>query len=395
MKIVYIIFFSVVLHAQKGVVLKPIIDLVGHPIASNTISYHSLPSAGGSQQPFDACPRTHQLLYNETVEIIKQTDDEICVKLNHLFYVTTENRTPQATFWTHKENVTPFSQLSKQMQMRIPEPYNYQSESSTQPITVILTKPWHSKTLKTTFSIGTRFVPSSENQTRGCFAVWAICPKTLQPITLLIPQSHAMIIEDANKEAARERFVKLLQSWARMSGTIPYIWGGCSVTETLRTGRFKHISITCNNRTCDAYQQTEMKRQPQSGFDCTGLILRAAQAAGLPYYYKNSTTIAQYLNPITSRERIKEGDLIWIPGHIMAISNLKKNTIIEARHYNDGFGRVHEIRLNHLFKNIETFADLYHTIAHNQPLYRLNRGGRVSKTVSQAKILSIDSCWDR
>jgi cell wall-associated NlpC family hydrolase len=178
-----------------------------------------------------------------------------------------------------------------------------------------------------------------------------------------------------------------------MSGTIPYIWGGCSLTETLRTGRFRKITIKRNDKLCDAYQQTEIKEQPQSGLDCTGLIMRAAQTSGLPYYYKNSTTIAHYLKPITSLENIQEGDLIWIPGHIMAISDLKRNMIIEARHYNDGYGKIHEIKLNHLFKDIQTFADLYNAIAHHQPLLRLNREGKVSKTIMHAKILSLDSCY--
>lgn len=389
MKIIYLLLLCSTLYAQKGVILKPVVDLVGHPVSSNVVSYHNLPCAGGSQNPFDACPRAHQLIYHETVEIIKQTDSEYCVHLPHLFYITANNDKPQSTFWTHKKNITPYSQLSKEAQACIPHAYDHKKNGTSKQKVIVLTKPWYSKILKFTFSIGTRFVLLSENQNGGYFTICAVCPKTFQPITLIVPQSHAMIIEQTNLQTARDCFVKLLRSWTRLPGTIPYIWGGCSVTETVRTGRFNHITINCNNKLCDAYQQTEIKNDPQSGFDCTGLVLRAAQTAGLPYYYKNSSTIATYLKPVTQAENIQEGDLIWIPGHIIIISDLKKNRVIEARHYSDGYGKVHEIKLNHMFKDIKTFTDLYRTIADHKPLYRLNRDGKISKTITQAKILSL------
>jgi hypothetical protein len=293
MKIVYVILLCSTLHAQKGVVLKPVIDLVGHPVTSGPISYHNLPSAGGSQNPFDACPRTHQLLYNETVTIIRQTDDEVCVHLPHIFYITAENNRPQSTFWTHKENITPYSRLNESAQSCIPDTYNKKRTANGK--SIVLTKPWYNRTLNDTLSVGTRFICSLNGNARRHFTVCAVCPKTLQPITLTVPRSHAMLIDNTDHQAARTQFVKLLKSWAHMPGTIPYIWGGCSLTETLRTGRFRHITVNCDNKLCDAYQQTEIQEQPQSGLDCTGLVLRAAQAAGLPYYYKNSTTIATYL----------------------------------------------------------------------------------------------------
>ncbi len=388
MKIIYILLLCISLHAQKGVVLKPIIDLVGYPIADNRISYHNLPSAGGLQQSHDICPRTHQLLYNETVEIIKQTETEYCIKVPHLFYVTTNNGNPQSTFWTHKKNITLYSQLSKKAQSSIPEPYT-KKKNTDQKILVLL-KPSHNRRLSYTFSAGTRFICSLKNNNKRYFSVYAICPKTLQPITLKIPRSDAIIIKENDRQATQALFVTLLKSWAHLPGTIPYIWGGCSLTDMLHSDRFKEEFF---NNIYNTHEHTTIKEQPKSGFDCTGLILRAAQAAGLPYYYKNSTTIVRYLKPVTSLDNLQEGDLIWIPGHIMAIADLKKNTIIEARHYNDGYGKVHEIKLNYLFKDIATFADLYDAIAQHKLLYRLTREGKVSKTIMQAKILSIDSCY--
>lgn len=367
MKITYILFLCIPLHAQKGVVLKPIIDLVGYPIANNKISYHNLPSAESSQQSPDICPRAQQLLYNETVEIIKQTKTEYCVKVPHLFYVTANNDNPQSTFWTHKNNIISYSELSKQAQSCIPKPYN-KNKKVKQNI-IVLSKPSHNRALNYTFSAGTRFICSLKNNNKRYFTAYAICPKTLQPIILKIPRSDAIIVKENGRQTARALFVTLLKSWAHLPGTIAYVWGGCSLTDILHS------------------------EHPKSGFDCTGLILRAAQAAGLPYYYKNSTTIARYLKPVPSLDNLQEGDLIWIPGHIMAIADLKKNTIIEARHYNDGYGKVHEIKLNYLFKDIATFADLYDAIAQHKPLYRLTKEGKISKTIMQAKILSIDSCY--
>lgn len=392
MNIIPLLLFFSLLHAQKGVVLKPVIDLVGHPLASEKISYHNLPCAGGSQETFQSCPRAHQLLYNEAIEIIQQTETEVCVKVPHLFYVTADNDKPQSTFWTQKENIIPFCQLSKQALSCIPEPYSFEKRTTVLPNIILLTKPWYNKTVRYTFSVGTRFICSSNDNNKKYFTVCAVCPKTLQPITLTVPRSDAMLTENIDRQKARAQCVKLLKSWAHM-GTVPYIWGGCSLTETVRSDQFKESFFRCNNKLYSAYEYNHMKTQPTSGFDCTGLMLRAAQAAGLPYYYKNSTTIARYLKSITSPSEIQEGDLIWIPGHIMVIADLKKSTIIEARHYNDGYGKVQEIKLNRLFKDIQTFSDLFNTIAQHKPLFRLNRKGAVSKTIMHAKILSLDSCY--
>ena len=162
-----------------------------------------------------------------------------------------------------------------------------------------------------------------------------------------------------------------------MPGTIAYVWGGCSLTEPYSGDQFEEINVpsSLDNKQAIGYQYIGSTAQPKTGFDCSGLILRAAQIAGMPYYYKNSTTIATHLKPIDHFSDIKDGDLIWIPWHIMAIGDLKRNIIIEARHYNDGYGKLHAIKLNKLFKDINTFADLFNAIAQKKTLYRLDKIG--------------------
>ncbi len=71
------------------------------------------------------------------------------------------------------------------------------------------------------------------------------------------------------------------------------------------------------------YERTECTQHPMSGFDCAGIISRAAQMCGIPYYFKNTYTLAHYLKSLSIDTHLQEGDLIWIPGHVMIVSDLK------------------------------------------------------------------------
>jgi len=78
----------------------------------------------------------------------------------------------------------------------------------------------------------------------------------------------------------------------------------------------------------------------------------------------------------------------------MIISDLKKHTLIEARSYQSGFGRVHEIPLHKQFKGIKTYNDLVHAFYHNKPLKRIDKNGKVVETVKTFKILRLSSAWE-
>jgi hypothetical protein len=133
--------------------------------------------------------------------------------------------------------------------------------------------------------------------------------------------------------------------------------------------------------------------KPQPGLDCAGLIARAAHLAGIPYFYKNSLTIAKHLAPLNKKETISEGDIIWLPGHVMVVSSLKDNLLVEARHYSHGYGKVHEIPLSHQFKNINSYEQLAAHFFNKKPLQRLDKSGKVVQVLPDFKILKLASVW--
>lgn len=115
--------------------------------------------------------------------------------------------------------------------------------------------------------------------------------------------------------------------------------------------------------------------------------------AGIPFFYKNTVTIAEHLKEIDPNESLQPGDIIWVRGHVMVVANIKRNTIIEARGYDGGYGHVHEIALAKVFKGIKTFADLKKAWLEKQPLIRLNKAGKIQDSFKSVKLLSMKSVF--
>ncbi len=173
---------------------------------------------------------------------------------------------------------------------------------------------------------------------------------------------------------------------------IPYVWGGCSYTTLctdpyfqLKTVRSKHRPHAKPRR---YFEYPTCHTQPYNGFDCAGLILRAAQASGIPYFYKNTFTILQNLEPLQPEDQIANGDLIWLPAHIMIISDVEQNLCIEARHYAQGYGKVHETPIHKVFKDINNYQDLRAAHFSQNLIDRLNRHQKSAQKV-KIKILKL------
>ena len=78
----------------------------------------------------------------------------------------------------------------------------------------------------------------------------------------------------------------------------------------------------------------------------------------------------------------------------MVISNLKTNTLIEARHYDHGYGKVHEIELGNVFNGINTYQDLLTAYRNKKSLHRKDIHGTLKQTYPLFKILRLSSVWD-
>ena len=393
--VVSIICFMVC-DAEQALVIKPIADMVGHPLDKSGLTYESQCVAGGTKNPYRSCPRAHQVLYNETVEIIRKHGDEVYIRLPHIFFITAQTKKPQSSFWTHKDNLIPIKQINDAYQAYIPPAPQYKGSASDQNQPYItLALPWYCQELDCTFSAGTRFVCKQPEKKASTVHVYALDPTNQTVKSLYIAKN--VCIYAANhvpKQKALRTYRRILKAWTEISGYIPYVWGGCRLAGTNQHDAFDHIELELSKVPGSAYSIKQDTTRTKTGFDCAGLIARAAQTAGIPYYFKNTTTLATYLKPITAVQQIQDGDLIWTPWHVMAVGSIKHNTLIEARHYSHGYGKVHEIPLSRVFQDIHTYADLVHAMNQKKQLKRLDIHGKPVQTIKEVKLLSMQSAWD-
>jgi len=169
LKILFISLIHLTCHSlQKAVINVPIADLLGSPITTVRpdenidIAYNNIPLCSAQTNSSFTCPRLHQLLYNDIVELIKINNDEAFIRTTHAFYMTPSSPTPQTDYWTLKNNITLLDDITNNVPLdHIPEPIaftNKNNMTSNNINTATLQEPYYCATLKTNFSVGTRFL---------------------------------------------------------------------------------------------------------------------------------------------------------------------------------------------------------------------------------------------
>jgi len=388
-----------------AVVCSPVADLAGSPldttfpVLGRTVPerYKFLPFCGSSIQGGIACPRVHQLLFHEVVTVVSWHEHQACVTIPHLFYVTHENPNPQNLYWTLKKNLIPLDQLQPPSAVEhLPPPIDFATpDALCQDKNIVgLIIPWYNGALKMTFSAGTRFKYDPEKTTESAYHVYILNPKTKECELHTLPKDYALVHTEQTHANAVKTFISILRRWARIKkGYIPYVWGGCSYCTELEDPEFKEYVIPLTSHLKTSWYNRPSYQGLKTGFDCAGLIARAAQLSGIPYYYKNTLTLSLHLDELEHNQSLEEGDLIWIPGHVMVISSLTKNMIIEARSYVSGYGVVHEIPLHEIFKGIDTYDQLIHAFFNRIPLIRLDKAGNEIEKIKRFKLLKMNSVW--
>jgi len=368
----------------KAVTAVPVADLLLQRMETiypgkNTWKCYQTLALEGKKTNIQACPRVHQLLFNEQVTILEQRGDEVLVEIPHLFYLSGKNKQRKYNkYWSHKKNFISYAALQKRNLSldKIPKPIQFLSKNIEQANhnVVILLFPFHDKKTGRIFSAGTRFVRSKRKKSNGSIAVWALNPAKKTFTRLSLPKKICItsIPTDTNKK--RQSFVNIVQRWAHLSDRfIPYVWGGCSFTAPCQKKM-----ITLKKPSTFVLKK---KAQPASGFDCTGLVARATQMANIPYFFKNSLTAATYLHKIKNHKNIAPGDLLYFRGHMMIVSDISANKIIEARTHFHGFGKCHEAQLSTIFKGIKNYKQLLAACVQGETLLRLNSNGDIVERV--------------
>ena len=261
---------------------------------------------------------------------------------------------------------------------------------------VTLLKPFYDQTSGQTYSAGTRFVAESISTDKKYTYVQALDPSLGTLRQLKIPSNYLMKSTLGSIKEKIQTFVDILKCWANQEGFIPYIWGGCSFSHLESSPTILEHQENRNGTIISWYtrKKPHVKNSVlKSGFDCAGLIARAAQMAGIPFFFKNTLTITQHLQEISPDEELQAGDIIWVRGHVMVVADTKHNTLIEARGYDGGYGKVHEIKLNKVFEGIRTLADLKRSWINKTPLKRLNKSGKVQDVFKTVKLLKLRSVF--
>ncbi len=368
----------------KAVVIVPIADLVGgtilgEPILKTTNAYDNMPVYAANR-----CQRIHQLLYNEVVEIINTRGDEVCIRISNVFYVIQASHEPQTTYWTHKKNIITLDRIQKYTinPAHIPTPIDFRDpdhHALYNKNIVTLREPFYNRATKQTFSAGTRFVraPQSTRTRKQYIKAYSIDYNKMKQYVIRIPRKSCILYDSQKKPHERlDDFVGVLRAWAHKApDCIAYVWGGCSFTDTVPTA-FNRVAFSVEKNSY-YYERKNNTSLPKAGFDCTGMIARAAQLCGIPYFCKNTTTIPQFIPRLGKNDRIEVGDLIVVRGHVMVVANKQKNTLIEARAYPHGYGKVQEIALKKVFQGIHSYKDLYKAYQEKKALKRMDKGGKV------------------
>ncbi len=354
------------LFAQQAVVGVPVADLLLQPMSRSmqqdiVDAYSAIPASWNSVLQKYACHRAHQLLFNEIVSIIDENDYEYCIDISQSFYQNLGDKEPQTHYWTLKSNLLSLSLLSEEQQQKLPKPIDFRNPSSLfDPDIVTLAYPF-TDTTGFIFSVGTRFVV--DNCDKDVIHVNFYNPKKNCIDKLSIPSNLCITSTSYSTQSMRRQaFVTLLHDWAH-TYEIPFVWGGCSF-------------LPCS----EAMVKPHM---PYTGFDVSGLILRATQIVGLPYFYKNSVTVARYLKPLDEHDEIQEGDLIVVPKGLFVLTNVQLGLVTACMGTTVGYGILIEIPLEKLFLGIHSFADLHEAYLKKKGLKTLKADGATSRIINQ------------
>jgi len=419
---------TTIFYAKKAFVAVPVTDLVGSPVKSDSsVSkfkiYETFPLE--SQKGTFYCKRIHQLIFNEVVDVIDETNYEIKIKIPNCFYVDSQG-IKQTTYWARKSDFITFDQLIKHnlQTSHIPKPIHYNNNIShkethsfrkkiksvyknlknwisrskqhtpqpTDQNYVTLTFPFYDKKTKQTFSTGTRFVKASKQNNQKYTQVYIFDKRNNTFTTTLMPQEKLYNNTQKSNAEKKAAFVRLLKKWANhYNGFIPYVWGGCSFTHLCKKNTIKTVLLNKkkNNKRVQVYTRPDFPHKPIPGFDCSGLVLRAAQICNIPYFCKNTTTIKKSLSQVNSYKNLKNGDLIVYSGHVIIISDKKHNKILEARTNEFGTGKVHEIALSKAFHNIQSYQDLFALKKEKKTLDRIDNKGKIRQKIKDFSIVSL------
>jgi hypothetical protein len=346
----------------------PVVDLFG----SATFPDGPLPA---STRTHVICPRINQGLFNEVFEIEQVGPHSTAIIIPWAIYGYDSSGKPQNRYWVATKNLLTLSAIPTQYLKEIPL-FNSSKNNIT------LKRPFSAPD-GVTYSIGTQFALKRHDASYAYVSCFDTA--TAQVKEYAIPKSRCIMHEKNSRLTGRQKFIQLLTGFIDEvqqhfpKNTIAYIWGGSSFTRSYTPEYYEDAS---------GFHRTEQDTGPLSGYDCSNLVLRFAHMAHVPYYFKTTSMLEKYGKKFTDSDILQEGDLIWLQGHVVIISNLADTLVTESCGYENFVGKVQTIRLSQLLKGINTWQDLLDAYRHNKPVMRLDAHGNNYKE-SPVKIFKL------
>lgn len=358
-----IIFYQNVHSEEKGLILFPVCDLVGDLKSANLFGRLGYINSNKKND----CPRIYQGLYNETVDIVFENDYLYGITFDNVKYKeNSENR-----FYVEKKHIKPLKKIDHLKNLIPKENSQY----------VTLYKPIRFNNF--IFSAGTKLVFEKYDTECKTYKCKFIGPNLkIESIDI----KEELCIENISRsdQDKIELFLKIIKSWApNKNGFIPYVWGGASYSYRIPNNTTYRVKK-------DIIDYQEYLFNTICGMDCSSMILRAAQIAGINYSARNTAMIPLLCTKISPDQAINNGDLICFKGHVIVILDTNKKICLESRGYEPhGFGKIHVCKLNKLFKNVDNFNTLQKYLKNNTPLLRLNKKGVVIAKIKEFGIYRI------
>lgn len=372
-------FLSCFAEKQLVVFIRPVVDLITTNFQQPE-QRDQLLKAYAPDRPVCWFPRLFQALFGEMAfwdDANAPIDGYVCVELCNCYFATKTGGIQPLRYWARRTDLLRFDELSDRARKLFPEPIFYQKPSSVHAASVVtLAEPWTSKATRKTYSAGTRFLAYNSNKAKAKkITVVFYDPVTGSRVFDQIPRYR--LVQGGRPipfDARRGVFIDLLMQWSdSVMGIVPYVWGGASYLERLsdNEGRLVDGMIVDKN----VRHWIRGGRGQVSGFDCSGLVLRAAQACGIPYFCRTSSTAGALLDPVKTVNELESGDLCVTHGHGHIFVIAGDGKIIEAAGYGSRYGRVQCTAVGDRFLNAQSYGDLVALCVNGSvPLYRKKNG---------------------
>ena len=382
--IILLIISSISLQAQKAVVINPIANCLRNQVSAympkslTSYIYRNLPA---SSETKIGSLRIGQMLYNEQVTVDEDNSHspEVLVTLPYQYYDSENQQYRYLKTWMLRDDLTVIDSS---------DVYNYvprqceELPNANQSI-ISLKTPYTSNTTERTYSAGTYFVFDPVYSTPDQYIVYEYSPNTEYFETTAIPRDNCIQFTQALKPSERRKqFLNTVKQWTddldNTQRILPFVWAGASY---------------CNGIDNDAYTNSygdwiwPQFFGKQDGFDQSGLILRAARTAFIPYNYKTTSTLYQAA-PARNADAVKPGDIICTNGMSMVISD--DNTLIDSAGYTSGFAGVTRRPIHQRIQGINTLDDLREAYKNKQPLTMLNSNGEHTRDIHEYTIVSFE-----